>query len=79
MEHWEQAIEYGRRVTQLPGATKKDSHILGSAYYRNARAEWEKGNKTKREAALLEAVECLRAAFYSNPASYAERKHNVIK
>ncbi len=78
LEHWDQAIEYGRRVTQLPGATKKDWHILGNMYYRNGRVEWEKGNRTKREAALLEAVECLKAAFYPNPSSYAEKKHNVV-
>jgi hypothetical protein len=47
-------------------------------YYRNARVEWERGNRTKREAALLEAVECLRSAFYPNPSSYAEKKHNVV-
>jgi tetratricopeptide (TPR) repeat protein len=77
-EHWDQAIEHGRRITQLPGTTKKDWHILGSMYYRKGRLEWEKGNRSQREAALLDAVECLRAAFYPAPATYPEKKHNVI-
>jgi len=78
LARWDQAIEYSRRVTLLPGATKKDWHILGTMYYRKARAEKDRGEHLKKQEALLNAVECFNSAFITNASSYDERKHNVI-
>jgi tetratricopeptide (TPR) repeat protein len=78
LEEWDLAIQYGRQVTQLPLAIKKDWHILGSMYYKKARVEKERGNQSKKEEALLEAIDCLKVAFYQTPSNYSEKKHNTF-
>lgn len=78
LELWSTAIEYGRRVTQLPGATKKDWHILGHMYYKRAAAERQRGEIRKEEETLLAAVDCFRTALINAPLNIADRKHNAM-
>ncbi len=76
LEDWDAAIDYGRKVINLPGATKKDHHILGMMYYRRAKVEKDKNNQNGKEASLLSAIDCFKSAFISNPKSFSDRNHN---
>ena len=67
LEEWDLEIEYGRRVANLPGCTKKDWHMLGMAYYRKAKVERDIGRHDSKQGALLNAVECFRSALFSEP------------
>lgn len=75
---WNQAVEYARRVTQLPGSTRKDWHILGTMYYKKARAERDQGEDLKKEESLLNAIGCFKSSFFPKVASYDEKNHNVV-
>ena len=76
LEEWDLEIEYGRRVVNLPGSTRKDWHVLGMAYYKKAKWEKDRGNNDRKQAALLNAVECFRSALIPNPNSSQDRHHN---
>jgi len=76
LEEWDLEIQYGRKAVNLPGATKKDWHILGMAYYKKAKVEKDRGNNDAKQAALLNAVECFRSALISDPRSNQDRNHN---
>lgn len=76
LEEWDLEVEYGRKVVQLPGATAKDWHILGMAYYKKARVEKDKGRNDAKQAALLNAVEAFKSGLISNPRSYQEKNQN---
>lgn len=76
LEEWDLEIEYGRKVVQLPGSSKKDWHMLGMAYYRKAKIEKDKGRYDEKEAALLNAVECFSSALIPNPRNNQEKHHN---
>lgn len=75
---WDQAVAYLRKVTQLPGSTKKDWHILGTMYYRKARTERERGEDLKKQESLLNAIDCFNSSFIPNPKTIIERKHNAV-
>jgi tetratricopeptide (TPR) repeat protein len=78
LELWTTAIEYGRRVTQLPGATKKDWHILGHMYYRKAQIEQQRGDPKKAEEAFLVAIDSFKSALINNSQTSADKKHNAM-
>jgi tetratricopeptide (TPR) repeat protein len=75
---WSQAVDYARKVTNLPTSTKKDWHILGTMYYKKAYAEKEQGEHLKKEESLLDAIECFRVSLVPKPISYEEKKHNIV-
>jgi tetratricopeptide (TPR) repeat protein len=77
LEQWDTAIQYARRVTQLPGATKKDWHILGHMYYRNAQVEHSHGNRQKEEEALLLSIDCFKTSLVPNATFESDKRHNV--
>jgi tetratricopeptide (TPR) repeat protein len=76
LEEWGLEIEYGRRLVQLPGASAKDWHILGMAYYKKAKVEKDSGRNDAKQAALLNAVEAFRSGLISNPRSNQEKNQN---
>ena len=77
LELWSTAIEYARRVTQLPGATKKDWHILGHMYYRRAQIEQQRGDHRKAEEAFLMAIDSFKTALINNSLTSMDKKHNA--
>ena len=76
LEEWDLEIEYGRRLVQLPGATAKDWHILGMAYYKKAKVERDNARNDEKQAALLNAVEAFTSGLIANPRSRQEKHQN---
>jgi tetratricopeptide (TPR) repeat protein len=77
LEDWVAAVQYGRRVTNLPGATRRDWHILGHMYYKKAQAHHLRGERAKEEETLLESLDCFKRALIGQPTTFSDKRHNA--